>query len=215
MTTTRLAATAALAAAAMLAVGAGAAGAATAPNFGTVSYAGDAWLNYDLHTQGTSDVDWPVDLIFWGNASISKVYSKLGWFWPGSNEYLQLNDGIGPFWAVSAGRKNTLCTDTHFRLYADGDGYLSNGVLGNYVVGTSHLDVNECSSNASFGWNETSEGNVAARARAVWGSAAVQANATFLPDGTSTAGLLHNDNTSTQGTHYFNNNGLPTLVKVP
>jgi hypothetical protein len=191
------------------------AGAQTAPNFGTVTYGGDTWLNYDLHTKGTADVDWPVDVIFWGNASILKIYSKVGWFWPGSNEYFQVDDGAGSFWAASAGRKNTLCTDTHFRLYADSNGYLTNAGLGNYVLGTSHLDMNECGSSATFGWNETSEANVAARARAVWGAAAVQANAAFLPDGTSTYGLLHNAISGTQGNHTFDNNGYPTLIKVP
>jgi hypothetical protein len=144
---------------------ASAAGAATAPNFHLVKFGGDAWTNYDVTAQGTQSVDWPVDLVFWGNATRSKVYNQMRWIWSGSTIYAQVDDGTGPVWVGTGGRKNTLCTDTHFRLYADGDGYLSSALLGNYVIGTAHLDRNECSSSPTFGYNETAEANVAARAR--------------------------------------------------
>ena len=186
------------------------------PNAGTVSYGGDSWTNYDFTGSSTQSVDWPVDLIFWGNASISKVNSKLGWFWTGSTIYALVSDGSAlPTWVGSAGRKNTLCTDTHYRLYADKDGFLTNGALGNYVIGTAHLDINECSRTPSYGFNEQAERTGAARARAVWGSAAVQEHAAFLPDGTSTYGLLDNAVSATEGNHVFDNDGYPTLIRVP
>jgi hypothetical protein len=183
-----------------------------------VSYAGDTWSNYDLLTQGTSNADWPVDVIFWGNASISKIYNKLGWFFPGSNSYAQLDDGTatGLLWVASSGRKNSICTDTHVRLYADADGYLTaNSNLGNYVIATTHLDKNECSRTPSYGFNEAAEANLAARAAAVWGSAAVVPNATTLPDGTPTSTLLTNEIHRIDGSRNYDNNGLPTLIKVP
>ncbi len=198
---------------------AAAVGAATPPaNFGPVSYGGDTWTNYDLTAQTMQSVDWPVDLIFWGNASVSKVSSRLGWFWPGSTIYAQVDDGAGPVWAGSGGRKNTLCTDTHYRLYADPDGFLTSfpaSLLGNYVLGTAHLDRSECFGSASFGFNEQAEATVAARARAVWGAAAVVEDATVLPDGTPTLMLLHNQVAGTEGNHVFDNDGLPTLIRVP
>jgi hypothetical protein len=196
-------------------VGTGAALAATAPNFHVVSYDGDTWTNYDVTAPGTQNVDWPVDLIFWGNATTSKVYWQMRWIWGGSTMYAQVDDGAGPFWASTGGRKNTFCTDTHYRLYADGDGYLLNTWLGRYVIGTAHLDRNECGPTPSFGWNETAEANVAARARAVWGAAAVQEDAEFMPDGTPTFILLDNANTEIQGNHHFDNDGYPTLIRVP
>ena len=195
--------------------GTGVAMAATAPNFHLVSYGDDVWTNYDVTAPGTQSVDWPVDLIFWGNATTSKVYSQLRWIWSGSTEYAQVDDGAGPFWSSTGGRKNTFCNDTHYRLYADADGYLSNTMLGRYVIGTAHLDRNECGPSPSFGWNETAEANVAARARAVWGAAAVQEDAQFMPDGTPTFVLLDNANTEIQGNHRFENDGYPTLIRVP
>jgi len=195
------------------------AGAATPPaNFGVVAYGGDTWTNYDLTATNTQSVDWPVDLVFWGNASISKINAKLGWFWPGSTIYALVNDGSGPLWVGSAGRKNTLCTDTHYRLYADSDGFLTTSpfsLLGNYVIGTAHIDRNECSRSPSYGFNEQAEATVAARARAVWGAAAVQEDAHFLPDGTPTLALLHNNVSYTEGNHLFDNDGYPTLIHVP
>ena len=162
-----------------------------------------------------TNVDWPVDLVFWGNASISKVYNKINWSWSGSTEYEQLNDGSGNVWVSSGGRKNTICTDTHYRIYAPSAGYLSNTILGHYVIGTAHLDKNECFGSSSYGWNETAEAHVAARAATVWGSAAVVKNAMFMPDGTPTFLLFQNAQTGWQGNHYFNNNGYPTLIHVP
>lgn len=195
------------------------ASAATPPsNFGLVGYGGDTWTNYDLTATTMQSVDWPVDLIFWGNASISKITSKLGWIWSGSTIYAQVNDGAGAIWVGSGGRKNTLCTDTHYRLYADKDGYLTTtpfNLLGNYVIGTAHLDRNECFGTATFGFNEQAEATVAARARAVWGANAVQEDATLLPDGSLTFGLLHNQVSYQEGNHYFANDGYPTLIRVP
>ena len=186
----------------------------TFTSYASVSYGGDTFTNFDLVAQSGPDVDWAVDVIFWGNATVSKVYSKLGWFWPGAKAYMQVNDGAGHVLVASQGRKNTLCTATHLRLYADADGYLSNPLLGNYVVGTAHIDRNECSRTPSYGWNETAEANVAARAEAVWGKSAVQRNATVFPDGTST-GLLGNAVSFSTSNHFWDNNGSPTLIKVP
>ena len=200
-----------------LAASAGTARASTTTTLAKVQYGGDAFWNFDFDTKTVTagKVDWPVDIVFWGNASIAKVYSKIGWAWSGSTEYERLNDGSGAVWVSSGGRKDTLCTDTHFRLYAPAAGYLSNKPLGHYVIATAHLDKNECGTSPTYGWNETAEANVAARAAAVWGAAAVRANAATLPDGTATLGLFTNAQTGWQGNHYFDNNGLPTLVKVP
>jgi hypothetical protein len=155
-------------------------------------------------------------MIFYGNASVSKVYKKIAWTWGGSNEYMLLNTGSGDTWVSAGGRKNTLCTDTHYRLYAPAaTGYFTDPVLGHYVIATMHLDKNECGSSPTYGWNETAEQNVANRAAQVWGSRALHRDATTLPDGTSTVTLLNNFNeTGWQGNHYFWNDGLPTLVKV-
>ena len=206
-----------LAAALALFAGASSATASTTTKLTTVRYGGDSFQNFDFESQtvAANNVDWPVDLVFWGNASISKVYTKINWSWSGSSEYERINDGSGNTWVSSGGRKNTLCSDTHYRLYAPTAGYLSNNNLGHYVIATAHLDKNECVGSTSYGWNETAEANVAARAVAVWGSAAVVKNAIFMPDGTPTFLLFQNAQTGWQGNHYFNNDGYPTLIHVP
>ena len=192
--------------------------ASTTTNLRQVSYGSNSFYNYDFDSKSAvaTNVDWPVDLIFWGNATIGKVQKKLGWTWTGSKEFQRISSPAGTAWVASAGRKNTICTDTHYRLYAPAGGYFTDPWLGHYVIGTAHLDKNECGLSATYGWNETAEANVAARAAAVWGQPAVAANATILPDGvTSTLSLLGNANqTGWQGSHYFWNDGLPTLVRV-
>jgi hypothetical protein len=194
------------------------ASASTTANLKLVTYGQNSFYNYDFDSQSAvvTNVDWPVDMIFYGNASVSKVYNKIGWFWGGSNEYMRLNTGSGASWVSAGGRKNTLCTDTHFRLYAPAaTGYFTDPVLGHYVIATMHLDKNECGSSPTYGWNETAEQTVANRAAQVWGAAAVRHDATTLPDGTGTLALLGDFNEAGwQGNHYFFNDGLPTLVKV-
>jgi hypothetical protein len=194
------------------------AGASTTTNLQLVRYGQNSFYNYDFDSQSAvaTNVDWPVDMIFYGNASVSKVYNKIGWILGGSNEYMLLNTGSGATWVSAGGRKNTFCTDTHYRLYAPAaTGYFTDPVLGHYVIATMHLDKNECGTSPTYGWNETAEQNVANRAAKVWGTKAVHYDATTLPDGTSTQTLLNNFNeTGWQGNHYFHNDGLPTLVKV-
>lgn len=194
------------------------ASASTTTNLRLVTYGQNSFYNYDFDSQSAvaTNVDWPVDMIFYGNASVSKVYNKMGWYWGGSNEYMLLNTGSGATWVSAGGRKNTLCTDTHYRLYAPAaTGYFTDPVLGHYVIATMHLDRSECFGSPTYGWNETAEQNVANRAAQVWGTAAVQHDATTLPDGSSTLALLNNFNeTGWQGNHYFWNDGLPTLVRV-
>ena len=199
-------------------VGVTSASASTTTSLKTVHYGGDSFRNFDFDSQKASagNVDWPVDLVFWGNASVDKVYAGIGWSLAGSNEYARINDGTGAIWVASAGRKSGLCSGTHFRLYAPPVGYLSSRKLGHYVIATAHIDKNECFGSAQYGWNETAEATVASRAAAAWGTASVQANATLMPDGiTSTFSLFGNAQSEQQGSHFFDNNGLPTLIHVP
>ena len=136
-------------------LGASSAMASTTTSLKTVHYGGDSFRNFDFDSQRASagNVDWPVDLVFWGNASVDKVYAGIGWSLAGSNEYGRLNDGTGAIWVPSAGRKSGLCSGTHFRLYAPPVGYLSNRKLGHYVIATAHVDKNECFGSAQYGWN--------------------------------------------------------------
>jgi hypothetical protein len=93
-------------------VGVSSALASTTTSLKTVHYGGDSFRNFDFDSQKASagNVDWPVDLVFWGNASVDKVYAGIGWSLAGSNEYARINDGTGAIWVASAGRKSGLCS---------------------------------------------------------------------------------------------------------
>src|SRR5262245_54022669 len=112
-------------------VAATAATASTTTNLRRVTYGQNSFYNYDFDSQNAvaTNVDWPVDLIFYGNASVSKVQQGIGWSWPGSNEYQLLTSDAGSVWVASAGRKTALCTGTHYRLYAPAAGYFSDPAL--------------------------------------------------------------------------------------
>jgi len=134
----------------------------------------DAFHNYDFLSQSVAsdNVDWAVALVFWNNASISRVKtSAIGPLYDqtGSRMNGRLRDttSSGYVWDEDSGRKTTLCPGAplqsrdarHYRIYADGDDRLYNLDWGYWVYGTTHWDIDECSlSNpAWFGHSENAE----------------------------------------------------------
>jgi len=130
-----------------------------------ITAGGDRFYNYDFYSPDylpprdptTAQVDWPVTVIFTGNATVPKVKALVGSFLPsvGMPIYARLKDS--PYrwqWDVDLGRKQTalmikdgqlvpreLCL--HIRLYAR-NGYSSrNAIWGRYVLCTTHFDFNE------------------------------------------------------------------------
>lgn len=125
----------------------------------------DKFWNYDAGTANylpprdpTKAIpDWPVTVIFTGNASVTKVRRIVAAMLPsvGSPIYLRLRDYPYAWqWAVDLGRKqsavtlqngklvpNPLCL--HIRTYARWGAYNSNGTWGKYVLCTTHFDYNE------------------------------------------------------------------------
>jgi hypothetical protein len=108
-----------------------------------------------LHSSPTcaraNNVEWPVDLLFDNNASISAIEADLSATFPysrpfTSTEYARINDGNGWFWAHNGGRKSAAFTvpdqdDEHYRLYAYSErSYTAS--LGYFVIGTMHKDYN-------------------------------------------------------------------------
>ncbi len=143
-----------------------------------LAFYGDQFWNYDftIRRVRAHKVDWPISLVFYGNASINKVKGFL------DNEYdetgspmnARLNDGGRWRWDTDNGRKTTKCpgllsqpsSARHYRIYADPDDRLYNSAWGFYVIGSTHYDIRECGRGATFGWSETSEGWVTWRWRA-------------------------------------------------
>lgn len=126
----------------------------------------DSFWNFD-YDRGSSSTypdpaqyghnDWPVTIVFTGNATVGKVRSSVKSWLPstGSSMYARLSDSAGVWeWRRDAGRQqNTwywvgfrLVARTqvlHARLYARGADRSTNATWGNYVLCTTHFDNNE------------------------------------------------------------------------
>jgi hypothetical protein len=143
-----------------------------APHLVRLSEGGPAFLDYDGEpTLETSGRDWPVSLIFAGNASIAKVKSALrsvGLTRPGLTNYLAYRVGTGSLRFDADRGLKTQCdangTDVHVRLYAPtATNRFVDPEFGSVVVGTTHLDhADGCSAPpALFSSSEIAERRVA------------------------------------------------------
>jgi len=205
----------------------------TAANLTVVTQDNDRFCSYDFEasTAATAETcDWPVTIVFWGNASVAKVKQALSSTLPISgNEmygYLSPDRGargirhkrppIGMEWIADRGVKSfSLSRALHLRLYADADGHLTNSIWGNYVVGTTHLDISELSTNPVYGYSEQAAAEIEALCVSAFGVGSV------VPD----AFDLHNpepdrseQRPNTKGgldTHFWQCDGLASTVYVP
>jgi hypothetical protein len=143
-----------------------------APHLVRLSEGGPAFLDYDgKPTLETSERDWPVSLIFAGNASIAKVKRHLrsvGLTRPGLTKYLAYRVGTGSLRFDADRGLKTQCnangTDIHVRLYAPtATNRFVDPEFGSVVVGTTHLDhADGCSAPPTmFSSSEVAERRVA------------------------------------------------------
>lgn len=142
------------------------------PHMVRLSEGGPAFLDYDGEpTLETSGRDWPVSLIFVGEASIGKVKSALrsvGLTRSGLTNYLAYRVGNGSLRFDADRGLKTPCdangTDVHVRLYApSATNRFVDPKFGSVVVGTTHLDHGDgCSAPpAVFSSSEVAERRVA------------------------------------------------------
>lgn len=151
---------------------------------------GDRFSNYDFLSESydRNNVDWATNLIFAHGGTISRVKHQLDPVFDISRDefetpvgslelgaspmHARINDGpqgSGGEWDQDSGKKTRRCQSEddpnvfHFRLYAppEVDNFF-NQKWGNYVIGTSHVDHNECpvstaGSNGSPAWAGRSE----------------------------------------------------------
>jgi hypothetical protein len=143
-----------------------------APRLVRLSEGGPAFLDYDgdpiLERTGR---DWPVSLIFTGNASIAKVKGALraaGLTRRGLTKYLAYRVGAAGLRFDADGGLKSGCdangTDLHVRLYAPtATNRFVDPEYGSVVVGTTHLDHDDgCSAPPTlFGFSEVAERRVA------------------------------------------------------
>lgn len=195
----------------------GAAYAWTAANLQPVGSAEDAFYNYDFtgKTVSVDGVDWPVTIIFYGNASVSKIKSAFrtrGWSNPFvTTMYGYANDGAGFLFAGDGGVKTFATKSPHMRLYAPG-GRMSNSALGYYVVATTHYDNAELSRPPTqwFGMSEDAATAAVQTAVKAWGTGCVTLNAFAL--GNAQSGEVKS---ATGERHIWQCDGMATLIKVP
>lgn len=118
------------------------------------SAGGHSWMNYDFGNKCSlqDNMDWPVCIIFYGNASLEIVQSLPIFdsqpLRPNSMNlpYFDGNNNIGA-WAENRGKKQAciinwdFCT-LHLRFYAPPIGYFEGtDGYGHYVIATAHFDL--------------------------------------------------------------------------
>lgn len=136
-----------------------------------INFGGDYFYNYDFGSPDDPpsrlNVDWPVTMMFTGNANINKV-KKIYWGLAGplqaSPMHMKLNDGAGWVWDSDRGTKSLGLVNCHLRLYADSDDRLYNLTWGYFVIGTSHYDYYELNPNHYHGLSEAAEAELSNKA---------------------------------------------------
>lgn len=117
----------------------------------------DTMYNYDFDANrvSSSGVDWPITMMFTGNAEVDKVKQRLVTYlrWYGDSptgKNMLVNDGAGTSWDSDGGVKDISCplsgqSSRHLRLYAPSNtDRFYNVRFGYYVIGSTHRDFNEC-----------------------------------------------------------------------
>lgn len=112
------------------------------------------WLNYGFYKKNKTSLkpDWPVSIIFYGNASVEKVKRIFGKAQLSTNKYVFYDEGMGMVWDADKGVKRRvwfagpdgLDQDVlHVRVFAPPGGYFEGeGEWGHYVIATTHFDLN-------------------------------------------------------------------------
>lgn len=121
-------------------------------NPGWINCGGKLWVNYDFNSQtiAQNNVDWPITIIFYGNANINKVKNIFDGY-PGSWKYAAYDIGSGTQWDRDGGTKIWVLfggmdgydLDTlHLRLYAppSTDYFDGDSGWGHYVIASTHFD---------------------------------------------------------------------------
>jgi hypothetical protein len=185
----------------------------------------DRFWTYDFESTRAlaSNVDWPVTIVFWGHASVSKVKAALRSSLPiyGIDEWACVSDQRHRkrhafTWVSDTGVKTLNFTKAlHMRLYADGDGFLTNATWGDYVIATTHHDLVELSANPTSGYSEDAAAAIEAICVSVWGAAAVEAD--VLPLGNIEPDRVEQRANSKGGldSHAWQCDGFATMVYVP
>lgn len=132
--------------------------------FKVMSMGSDRFYNWDFDSQNDvrDNVDWPVTTLFYNNATVNRAKELLyGRTAIGSSMHFHGKDQASWFWDSDRGTKSSascLGTVYHMRIYGepDDDDFYSSE-WGFYVLGTTHIDYNECGIGRWHGDSETAE----------------------------------------------------------
>lgn len=185
----------------------------TTSRLAVVNVGGDYIYNYDFESPSasSSNVDWPVTMMFTGNANINKVKNIYWGTALGANMYGRVNDGAGWVWDNDRGTKSLGAYSTcHMRLYADSDDRLYNLTWGYFVIGTSHYDIREIFPDRRFGWSEDAATELSNLAEDHWSVWFVEWNSINMYN--YEPGRWEYEGGSPR--HYWQNNGYATQVQL-
>jgi hypothetical protein len=183
----------------------------------------DRFWNYDCgmaYVGGVASWDWPVTIVFWGNATVDKVKAALRSSLPiwGTDEYLYASDGYWRrwLWDADTGVKTLSLTKAlHMRVYGGRWGRLVNATWGSYVLATTHYDLNELSANPTFGRSEEAAAAIEALCAGLYGSGAVEADVLPLFNAEPDRIEQHANDVGGVDSHHWQCDGLATMVYVP
>ena len=119
-----------------------------------ITCGGQKWLNYDFYSKSatTTNVDWPIMIIFYGNATVNKVKDIYGGLVIANSQYAKYNIGGADQWDSDMGTKVSVTfagpdgsdsDNLHLRIYAPSTDYFDgDGGWGHYVIASAHFDFN-------------------------------------------------------------------------
>lgn len=184
--------------------------AASTGNLTTLYIREDYFRNYDFlsDTASSTNVDWPVTMVFYNNADVNKVKNIFfGSTLLAELMYENLNDGAGWVWDTDRGTRgdSSWYSDRwlHMRVYADSDDRMYNLDWGYYVLGTTHYDHKSVPHQWS-GYSETAEEEFASKAR--------NKGYTVFEDWSN---FYNNEPYRNENNHIWSNNEYATAVNVP
>jgi len=193
----------------------GVANASTTPNpimFMTIDQMGVTNYDFESKSATSTNVDWPVNLIFFNNATIDGVKWQLDGYY-GATSPEKKNMGINEYgltsWDEDGGKKGILCPITnqwtrHYRVYAGTDDTLYSPSLGYWVAASTHKDRNECPPiNKQFYDSEEVEEHI--------GGLYANAGLHVWDDFSS---FNNAEPYRVEGPHIWNSNGLVTFIDV-
>ncbi|RLG58168.1 MAG: hypothetical protein DRN88_01465 [Candidatus Hydrothermarchaeota archaeon] len=174
----------------------------------------DAFYNYDFESESVSNtnVDFPVNLVFWNNAEVDKVKGAFyGVAEAATRKYMKLKDGSSWVWDSDRGSDEvtTGSKRKHMRLYADSDDRMYDIEWGYYVIATSHYDY-PWYGHIWCGYSEQAEEEIAEDAEDIDEVLEVEEDKKYMYN----LEPARNETEPGEPTHVWYNNGWTTFIKM-